>query len=115
MIAAESPASVATDPQEVLSLAEKLVGLAREQLDCLTRGSMEQYQWLVLRRDEVMATLTRAAGHGVELTPDEFQRVEGLRDELAKADQGMEVYVTGRLQAINQQGVGLKKSRKLLS
>ncbi|MHB8620191.1 MAG: hypothetical protein ACYDAG_11600 [Chloroflexota bacterium] len=104
-----------SDPAEVMALASKLVALAREQFDALERGTSGQFQWLVLRRQEVTERIRCWSAGGGVLTAEEQAIADDLRAELAEVDAAMEEKARASLIEVKRSLIALRRSSKALT
>lgn len=80
-----------SEPEEqVLDLARKLVGLAKEQRRALEIGAREQFSWAALRRGEVTDRLSRLLAAQAPVSEGEGAELERLRSEMLVVDDAMQ-------------------------
>jgi hypothetical protein len=103
------------DVTALLRLAAKLVGLAREQSDALTRGSTGQFDWLVLRRDEVTAQLQQLSASAPPLDEVAIRRLQRLQQELRQVDAETQAFLQGRLAQVKTARNAVRRFHRAVS
>ena len=98
-----------------MELARKMIGLAKEQRDALARAAVSQFDWLVLRRQELTDQLPRQVAPG-SVPPEPVQReLAALAAELAELDKEMAGLVKGRMNEIRAGQAAIRRTERALS
>ena len=88
--------------------------LSREQLDALKRDAMSQYDWLVLRRQEVVDQLPRSVPPESAPPQQIAAQLEAAHAALAAIDREMEELIVARMTEIRKALAALRRSRRAL-
>ena len=101
-------------PTELMPLARKLVGLAREQRNALQHGAREKYRWIWLRRNEVTERLSRLLAARVPVEPEQAAELLALRDDMLAVDKDIEQLLRGALAEVDTKRRVFARSRKAI-